>query len=92
MNKLAICWADDLSSSGKWQAWLAMEEHDGMDSVSVGDSHLSYSTNTESKSSSSSKSCSSSSSIKTVSLLDRLHTPSASTSHKELWVEIKNNR
>ena len=35
-NKLATCWADDLSISGKWQAWLAMEEHDGMDSVSVG--------------------------------------------------------
>ena len=40
MNKLATCRADDLSSSGKWQAWLAMEEHDGMDSVSVGDRHF----------------------------------------------------
>jgi len=66
-NKLAPCWADDLSISGKWQTWLAMEEHDGMDSVSVGDSHFSSSTNTESESSSSNKSCSSSSSIKTVS-------------------------
>jgi len=48
-----------------------MEEHDGMDSVSVGsigDSSLSYSTDTESESSSSS----SSSSVETVSLLDHL--------------------
>jgi len=22
-NERATCWADDLSSSGKWQAWLA---------------------------------------------------------------------
>jgi len=65
-NKLATCWEGDLSISGKCQAWLAMEEHDDMDSVSVGDSHFSYSTNTESESSSN-KSCSSSSSIKTVS-------------------------
>jgi len=65
-NKLATCWADDFSISGKWQAWLAMEEHDGMDRVSLGDNHFSSSTNSESESSSS-KSCSSSSSVKTVS-------------------------
>jgi len=27
-NEQAMGWADNLSSSGKWQAWLAMEEHD----------------------------------------------------------------
>ena len=37
------------STSGKWQAWLAMEEHGDMDSVSVGDGHFSYSRNTESQ-------------------------------------------
>ena len=30
------------STSGKWPAWLAMEEHDDMDSVSVRDGHFSY--------------------------------------------------
>lgn len=33
------------------QVRLAMEEHDGTDSESVADSHLSYGTNTESESS-----------------------------------------
>jgi len=45
------CTGQLISSSGKWQAWLAMEEHNGMDSVSVGsidDGNLSYITDTES--------------------------------------------
>ena len=30
------------STSGRWQAWLAMEEHDDTESVSVRDNHFSY--------------------------------------------------
>jgi len=40
-----------LSLASVHAAWLAMEEHDGTDSASVGDNHFSYSTNTESESS-----------------------------------------
>ena len=57
-----------------------MEEQDHMDALdSVGDSQLSYSTDTESESNSSSTCCSSSSSTKTVSLLDHLRAPTPST-------------
>ena len=64
-----------VQTNGHMQTSLAtLEEHDRTDTLaSVGDSQLSYSTDTKSESNSSSTYCSSSSSTKIVSLLDRLY-------------------